>query len=117
MRTFVGGKIHGIRITSKSLHYNGSVTVDRKLLEMAGMQVYEQVQVVNVSNGQRWITYLFPGEDGEFALNGAAARLGEVGDKCILMTFQIGDSMEPAKVVFCDEHNHAVRTMIYQPEQ
>jgi len=71
MKTFIGGKIQGIRITKKSPHYNGSVTVDKDLLQLAGMQAYEQVQVVNITNGNRWMTYLLPGEKGEFVLNGA----------------------------------------------
>lgn len=114
MRIFISGKIHGIRVSGKSVNYTGSATVDQDLMRAAGMLPYEQVQIVNITNGNRWVTYLLPGEKGEFLLNGAAARLGEVGDECIIMSFAISEDMQPAKVVFCNPDNTIAKVMEYR---
>ena len=68
-------------ITDANLHYQGSITIDEELMELADIVPYERVQVVNVNNGARLETYVMPGErgKGEICLNGAAARLGAAG--------------------------------------
>jgi aspartate 1-decarboxylase len=115
MRTWVAAKLHGLRVTDKAVHYHGSVTIGADLLAAAGIQDFEQVHVVNLANGNRWVTYALPGPEGAFTLNGGGARLGEVGDPCVVFTFQTGDTREPAPVVFTDETNRIVERVVYGP--
>jgi aspartate 1-decarboxylase len=88
-RTFLLAKIHHCTLTAAKLDYVGSISIDEILLASAGILPYEQVQVVNVANGERLITYAIaaPAGSGEIQLNGAAARLGMVGDRLIIMTY------------------------------
>lgn len=88
MRTFLRAKIHGIKVTDKCLKYDGSQTLPPSLMKKANICKYEQVHVVNVTNGNRWITYAIEGKEGECILNGAAARLGEVGDELIVLVYE-----------------------------
>jgi aspartate 1-decarboxylase len=104
-------KIHTATITGLELYYEGSVTIDRELLEMADMLPGEQVQIVNLNNGQRFITYTISGEPGSgvIELNGPAAHLAAVGDRVIIISYGNYDddearSLEPI-VVFVDENN------------
>jgi aspartate 1-decarboxylase len=104
-------KIHTATISGLELYYEGSVTIDRELLEMADMLPGEQVQIVNLNNGQRFITYTISGEPGSgvIELNGPAARLAAVGDRVIIISYGNYDddearSLEPI-VVFVDENN------------
>ncbi|MBM9546051.1 aspartate 1-decarboxylase [Leptospira sp. 201903074] len=110
--TVCKGKIHRAVVTEAELHYEGSLTVDQDLMDLAGMKPYEQVSVVNVNNGARFETYLIVGErgSGTICLNGAAARLGMKGDKVIIITYGQVDEKElpldyQPKVVFVDENN------------
>lgn len=88
-RTLLLTKIHGCTLTAANLNYVGSISIDRILLDAAGILPYEQVQVVNVANGERLITYAIaaPPNSGAIELNGAAARLGVPGDRLIIMTY------------------------------
>src|SRR6478672_3418858 len=88
-RTLLLAKIHSCTITDANLNYMGSISIDQTLLELAGILQYEQVQVVNVANGDRFITYAIaaPANSGAIELNGAAARLGMKGDRIIIMTY------------------------------
>ncbi|BAZ28051.1 aspartate 1-decarboxylase [Cylindrospermum sp. NIES-4074] len=88
-RTILLAKIHNCTLTAANLNYVGSISIDKVLLEKAGILPYEQVQVVNSSNGQRFITYAIPApaNSGAIELNGAAARLGIIGDRLIIMTY------------------------------
>ena len=81
-RTMCKSKIHRGVLTGADLHYEGSLTVDRDLMDAADMREFEKVQVVNVNNGSRLETYLIAGErgSGTLQLNGAAARLGSARD-------------------------------------
>src|SRR5207237_5911634 len=87
MRTMCKSKIHGARVTESNLHYVGSLTIDRTLMEAANILPYEWLHVVNVTTGSSCETYAIEGEaeSGVIGLNGAAARLGHVGDKLIVM--------------------------------
>ena len=80
-------KIHRATVTQAELDYVGSITIDEALIEAAGIHEYERVQVVDISNGNRLETYVIAGErnSGVICLNGAAARLVEIGDKVIIM--------------------------------
>ena len=105
MRCFVRAKIHGIVATDKATQYHGSVSVDTELLDAAGIHIYEQLHVINVTNGNRWITYALPAAHGAFTLNGGGARLGEIGDHFILLAYELTSDFMGARVVFCAENN------------
>lgn len=104
-------KIHRATVTDKNIHYSGSIRIDADLLERAGLRPYESVLVANVQNGTRHETYVQVGErgSGQIVLNGAAARLGEVGDLVIIMGFGYAtpdeaDALKP-RVVLVDQKN------------
>ncbi len=88
-RSFLISKLHNCTLTGSNLEYTGSISIDRQLLEAAEILPYEQVQVVNICNGERLITYAIaaPAGSGSIELNGAAARLGMKGDRVIIMTY------------------------------
>jgi aspartate 1-decarboxylase len=88
-RTLCKSKIHRARITQAELYYEGSLTIDCSLMKAAKILPFEKVQVVNVNNGNRFETYAITGEPGSgtICLNGAAARLGHVGDEIIIITY------------------------------
>lgn len=108
--TLLKSKIHRATITDVSLHYEGSITLPRHLVELAGMHLHEKVLVANVNNGNRFETYVILGDDGEICLNGAAAHLGSAGDKVIIMAWAQMDEKEAdghkPVVVLVDENNN-----------
>lgn len=95
-RTLLLAKIHNCTLTGANLDYVGSISIDRVLLDAAGIVPYEQVQVVNKSNGHRLMTYAIeaPAHSGIVELNGAAARAGMAGDTLIIMTYAQFDGAE-----------------------
>jgi aspartate 1-decarboxylase len=100
-----------MKVTEANLHYEGSITIDRELLDEAGILPYEKVQVLNITNGARLETYTIPGKAGSrvCCLNGAAARKTQVGDRIIViayaeMTPEEAREFKP-KVVVVDENN------------
>ena len=118
--TMLKGKIHRAVVKQAELNYVGSITIDPKLMEAAGILEYEQVQIVDVENGNRFETYTIDGEPGSgmICLNGAAARQVQVGDHVIIMAYCQMDPKEAAdhkpKVVFVDEENHISRVSNYE---
>ena len=114
------GKIHRATVVQAELNYVGSITIDPKLMEAAGILEYEQVQIVDVENGNRFETYTIDGEPGSgmICLNGAAARQVQVGDHVIILAYCQMDAKEAAdhkpKVVFVDEENHISRVSNYE---
>lgn len=88
-RIMCKSKIHRATITQAELYYQGSLTIDESLMKAADILPFERVQVVNVNNGNRFETYAIIGEagSGTICLNGAAARLGHVGDEIIIITY------------------------------
>lgn len=114
MRNYLAAKLHRIVVTAASVDYVGSVSIDSTLMADVGIDPYEQVHVVNLSNGERWITYAVPGERGEFALNGGGARLGVVGDRCVVMTYQQSDSRpDGCTVALIGADNRSVQMHAY----
>lgn len=114
------GKIHRATVTQAELDYVGSITVDTELLQAAGILEYEAVQVVNIANGSRFLTYTIAGEPGSgvICLNGAAARQAQPGDKIILMAYaQVtpdeAKAMQP-RVVLVDDQNKIARISHYE---
>jgi aspartate 1-decarboxylase len=108
------GKIHNVRLTQTELNYTGSITVDMNLVDAAGMVPNQKVLIVNNNNGERFETYIIPGERGSgiIGLNGAAARRGQVGDELIIMTFCYLNVDELAhhqpKNIFPDRQNRLI---------
>ena len=88
-RTLLKSKIHRATVTEADLNYEGSITIDRRLMDAADIVEYEQVEVYDITNGNRLTTYAISGEPGSgvICLNGAAARLVEVGDLVIICTY------------------------------
>ena len=87
MRIMLKSKIHRARVTQVNIDYEGSITIDQKLMEEADILPYEQVQVLNINNGARFNTYAIEGKSGEICLNGAAARLAAIGDLVIILSY------------------------------
>ena len=110
-RTILKSKIHRATITGLDLDYEGSITIDEELLEKADILPGEQVHVLNINNGRRFVTYAIAGprDSGTILLNGPAARLGTAGDKVIIISYcQVSDEKAKdlkAKVVFVDDKN------------
>lgn len=118
--TLLKGKIHRAVVTQAELEYVGSITIDEQLMEAAGIQEYERVQVVDLDNGQRLETYAIAGErkSGVICLNGAAARLVQPGDRVIIMAYALMQPEEVRrfrpKVVFVDSSNRIERVADYE---
>lgn len=114
------GKIHRATVVQAEIDYVGSITIDEELMEAAGILEYERVQVVDVNNGNRLETYVIAGEKGSgmICLNGAAAKLVEVGDKVIIMCYAQMTAEEfkdnPPRVVFVDDNNRINRITRYE---
>ncbi|MGN0292156.1 MAG: aspartate 1-decarboxylase [Lachnospiraceae bacterium] len=114
------GKIHRATVKQAALDYVGSITIDEDLMEASGICEYEQVHIVDIDNGSRFVTYVIAGERGSglICLNGAAARCVQVNDKIIIMAYanmtpeEVKDN--PPKVVFVDEDNKIVRKTTYE---
>jgi aspartate 1-decarboxylase len=111
MRTMMSGKIHRATVTEANLDYEGSITLDPDLMEASGILPYEQVAVVDVTNGARLETYAIKGlaGSGEVCVNGAAAHLVHRGDTVIIIAYQQLSEVEartfaPRKV-FVDSAN------------
>ena len=104
-------KIHRATLTGAELHYEGSIAIDRNLIEAADLLPGEQVHVLNLSNAERLVTYVIeaPAGSGQVVLKGPAARLGVAGDKVVIVAYgAVGDDearrLKP-KVVYVDDQN------------
>ena len=112
--TLMKGKIHRARVTEADLHYEGSISIDRNLIEAAGFLINERVDIYNIDTGARFSTYVIEGAAGSgvIGLNGAAARLAMVGDKVIIVAYAGFDADEARRfqprVVMVDEKNRQV---------
>jgi aspartate 1-decarboxylase len=110
-RTILKSKIHRATLTGTDLDYEGSITIDESLLEKADILQGEQVHVLNINNGERFITYAIaaPRGSGTILLNGPAARRGTAGDKVIIISYcQVSAEKAKelqAKTVFVDDEN------------
>jgi aspartate 1-decarboxylase len=107
-------KIHKARVTAASVDYEGSLTIPADLMERVGMVPYERILVGNMANGNRFETYVIPGQagSGQFELNGATAHLGQPGDSLTIMAFALADASQAPKwtprIVVLDAQNHIV---------
>jgi aspartate 1-decarboxylase len=113
MRQLLRGKIHRATVTAAEPDYVGSIVIDQDLMERADIWPGERVLVSDVDNGSRFETYVLTGKRGSgvISVNGAAARLVRVGDKVIIMSFELTDHPIPSKVVLVDQDNRFLRNL------
>jgi aspartate 1-decarboxylase len=113
IRIFLRSKIHGATVTEANLHYEGSITIDSHLMNAAGLLPFEKVEIYNITNGNRFETYVIEGEagSGKIGINGAAAHLAREGDKviiaCYAMLQQGQIENHRPRLVFVDRENRA----------
>ena len=116
MRTMLKSKIHRARVTRCNVDYEGSITIDKNLMEAADLLQFEKVEVLNINNSARFHTYVIEGDrgSGEICLNGAAARLVSKGDIVIILSYHLVTEEEAAtfspRLVYVDSKNRIVDT-------
>lgn len=110
--TVLKAKLHLACVTHAELDYDGSCAIDGKLLDKAGIHEYEQIQIYNITNGERFTTYAIRAEEGSrvISVNGAAAHKASPGDRIIICSYGSIEEKEISKfkpvLVYLDEHNH-----------
>jgi len=113
-RTMLQAKLHRVRVTQSELHYEGSCAIDDDLLEASGIKEYQQIDIYNVSNGERFSTYAIRAERGSrtISVNGAAAHKANPGDILIIAAYSGYSELELQKyhpsLVYVDEHNRII---------
>lgn len=121
--TLLKCKLHRARVTHTELEYEGSCAIDGRLLEAAGILEYEQIQIYNVNNGERFTTYAIRAEDGSgiISINGAAAHKADPGDIIIIAAYASMTAGEAVnfkpKLVYLDENNRVTHTRNTIPVQ
>jgi aspartate 1-decarboxylase len=114
-RIMLRSKIHRATVTDADLNYEGSITVDRSLMDAAGILPYEQVMISNLNNGERFETYVIPGRKGagQICLNGPTARKGQKGDRIVIFCYELYPEEELNKfkptIIVVDEKNRIAR--------
>ena len=107
--TLLKSKIHRATVTDADLNYEGSISIDKELIKAAKLNIFEKVDIYNITNGARFSTYVIEGGEGEITLNGAAARLVHRGDLVIIACYALYSQEEAADhkadLVFVDEKN------------
>lgn len=114
--TLLKCKLHRARVTHSEVDYEGSCAIDEELLDLAGIREYEQIQIYNVTNGERFTTYAIRAEAGSrvISVNGAAAHKAAPGDCIIICAYAVmseseADVFKPS-LVYLNEHNRVIRT-------
>ena len=108
-------KLHRATVTDANLNYEGSLTVDRNLMEEVGLRPFEKIKIYNINNGERFDTYIIegPAGSGVIALNGAAARKGMIGDLVIIVSYALYDQAElvsyQPRIAVLDRDNRIVK--------
>jgi aspartate 1-decarboxylase len=121
--TLLKCKLHRARVTHAEVDYEGSCAIDKQLLDAAGILPYEQIQIYNVSNGERFTTYAIEAESGSgvISVNGAAAHRARPGDIVIICAYAMMSSAEATafkpRLIYLDEGNHIVRSANAIPVQ
>lgn len=109
-------KLHRARVTDANLNYEGSLTIDRQLMDEVGLVQFEKIKIYNINNGERFDTYAIEGPAGSgiIALNGAAARKGLTGDLVIIVSYALYDQAElltyHPRIVVLDQNNRIVKS-------
>lgn len=105
----LSSKIHMAVVTDANINYEGSITISNDFIDRVGIREYQRVSIVDVNNGQRFETYVISTDEKKrICLNGAAARLVSVGDRIIIMAYELISSNEkitPPKIIILDENN------------
>lgn len=113
-RSFLRAKIHLAKVTEANLAYEGSITIDRELMDLVGILPFEQVMISNMNNGERFETYVISGAPGsrEVCLNGPTARKGLVGDRVIIFSYCLLDEDQiedfTPKIIKLDKENNPI---------
>jgi aspartate 1-decarboxylase len=113
-RTMLKSKLHRVRVTHSELHYEGSCAIDEDLLDAADIREYQQIDIYNVTNGERFTTYAIRAQrsSGLISVNGAAAHKASPGDILIIATYAMYSELELQKfhpqLVYVDERNRIV---------
>lgn len=121
--TLLKAKLHKAHVTHSELEYEGSCAIDSALLDAAGIREYEQIDIYNLANGERFTTYAIraTAHSGTISVNGAAAHKANPGDRVIICTYAQVDEKEAAdfkpRLVYLDESNHITRTSDQIPVQ
>ncbi|MCO4785135.1 Aspartate 1-decarboxylase precursor [Marinomonas gallaica] len=121
--TLLKGKLHMASVTQAELWYDGSCAIDSDLVKLAGLREFEQIDIYNVDNGERFHTYVILAEagSGTISMNGAAARKVQVGDRVIIAAYAQMDEAEAnnflPKLVYCHKDNTVERTANTIPVQ
>ena len=114
LRMMLKSKLHRVRVTHSELHYEGSCAIDQNLLDAADIQEYQQIDLYNVTNGERFTTYAIRAQRGSglISVNGAAAHKANPGDILIIATYAMYNELELQKfspqLVYVDESNRVV---------
>jgi aspartate 1-decarboxylase len=121
--TMLKAKLHRACVTHSELHYEGSCAIDGKLLDLSGIREYEQIEIYNINNGERFTTYAIRAEDdsGIISINGAAAHKADPGDRVIICSYAMLHQQEllnyKPTLVYLDEKNNVIRTSDSIPVQ
>ncbi len=113
-RTMLQAKLHRVRVTQSELHYEGSCAIDDDLLDASGIKEYQQIDIYNVSNGERFTTYAIRAQRGSrtISVNGAAAHKANPGDILIIAAYSAYSEPElqefHPRLVYVDEHNRII---------
>jgi len=113
-RTMLKAKLHRVRVTHSELHYEGSCAIDEDLLEAADIREYQQIDIYNVTNGERFTTYAIRAQRGSavISVNGAAAHRANPGDILIIATYAMYSELEllqfHPQLVYVNEHNRII---------
>ena len=122
-RTLLKSKLHRVRVSASELEYEGSCAIDENLLEAADIREYEQIEIYNVNNGERFSTYAIRGQRGSgmISVNGAAARKAAVGDVLIIASYAVYNEVELAQfeptLIYVDDKNRIKRIGAHIPAQ
>lgn len=122
-RTMLKSKLHRVTVTQSELHYEGSCAIDQTLLDAADIKEYQQIEIWNVDNGERFTTYAIAAErgSGTISVNGAAARKASPGDLLIIATFASYNEIELARfepdLVYVDAKNRVINQRSKIPVQ
>jgi aspartate 1-decarboxylase len=122
-RTMLQSKLHRVRVTHSELHYEGSCAIDEDLLDAADIREYQQIDIYNINNGERFTTYAIRAQRGSgvISVNGAAAHKANPGDLIIIASYAVYSELELQKyhphLVYVDEHNRIVAQRAQIPVQ
>jgi aspartate 1-decarboxylase len=122
-RTMLKSKLHRVTVTQSELHYEGSCAIDETLLDAANIHEYEQIQIYNITNGERFTTYAIRAarDSGTISVNGAAAHKANPGDLIIIATYAVYNELELARyepeLVYVDAGNRILDTRHAIPVQ